>query len=302
MKKTVILIGMLIMLAVNIFAVEIINHGKKNQISLEELTTKKMLNMETTLVKDGEPKNDKWQGIDLVDLLEENSVTDYKQLKFYSKDNYMVRLSKEEIYKYKPIIALHRNGKRLDEDHIRLVVKGMRDMFWIRGIANIETESAMDIKFPHNIIFAEQVFTGIESHDLAPFKEANGYAFSELISEIFAADGKFFIIGRDGVSHHYDYQNYLAKAVLIENKGKFDLKSVQMPGGMWIDDIAVILVNSKAIVFQNQFKNLTEIKELLQLDHLPANATTKSATDSKKISSGTEFSSELWKEVTKFVW
>ena len=175
-------------------------------------------------------------------------------------------------------------------------------MYWISDIAFIETESAFQLDLPRNLIFAEPIFETMQATDLPPFKSARGYKFSHLIGSILPHSTSFYISGRDGVSHIYSYDEYLSEAVLIENDGKFDLKSVQMPAGMWIDDIAIIVVEKTAIVFQNQFENSGEIAELLEFYDYPATLNARSADSARKISTNTPFSSPSWQDVLKFSW
>lgn len=301
MKKTF-LLGIILMCAIQIFGIEIISSGKKIIISSEKLEKYEQVSLETHLIKDGKPKDDKWLGVDLVTILEENNITDYDQIKFYSNDNYMVRLKKEEIYSHKPIIALNRNGEKIDKTHIRLVVPDMRDMFWISGIAYLETESSFELQFPHNIIFAEKYLADKEQHNLKPFKDATGFNFAELTNEILPTDKQYFVIGRDGVSHWFEYNNYLSKAVLISKGDKFDMKSIQMPGGMWIDDIAAIVVGSKAIIFQNQFNNLEEVMELLKISEYPNTIQLRTRSEKKNIPVNLPFSENDWQNSLKIIW
>ena len=301
MKKTFIL-GIILMCALQLFGIEIIVSGNKIMISQEKLVKYDPVSLETHLIKDGKPKDDKWIGVDLITILEEYNISDYDQIKFYSNDNYMVRLKKEDIYSHKPIIALNRNGKKIDKSRIRLVVPEMRDMFWISGIAYLETESAFELKFPHNIIFAEKYLADKEQHALAPFKDATGYDFAELTNEIFPTDKRYFVIGRDGVSHWFEYENYLSKAVLISKDNKFDMKSIQMPGGMWVDDIAAIVLNSKAIIFQNQFNNLEEVMELLKISSYHKNVQLRTKNEIKSVPVNLPFSEPIWQNSIKIIW
>lgn len=300
--KKLIIVGILAMLVSNIFALKLIDSGHSQEISLAELQSRQQVKYHTNIIKNDQAKTDDWRGVDFISLLEEKGLKDYDQLKLYSEDNYMVRLSKEQIYKNKPIIALERNGKKLPPEKIRLVVKNMRDMYWISDIAFIETESAFQLELPRNIIFAEAIFESMQATDLPPFKSATGYKFSDLIGSIFPYSADFYISGRDGVSHIYSYEEYLAEAVLIENEGKFDLKSVQMPAGMWIDDIAIIVVVETAIVFQNQFDNNLQIAELLGFEEYPAQLKARSKDATEILDAATPFTAEAWQNIIKFSW
>ncbi|MFO7896970.1 MAG: hypothetical protein R6U84_08560 [Candidatus Cloacimonadales bacterium] len=300
--KKILFIGVLAMLISNLFALKLINAGSSIQIELADLESREQITYQTKIIKNDQPKNDDWRGIDLISLLEENEIKDYAQLKFYSEDNYMVRLSRAEIYANKPLIALERNGEKLPPEKIRLVVKNMRDMYWISDIAFVETESAFQLQLPRIIIFAEKIFQGLERVELPPFKAASGYKFPALISSVFPPSAPFYISGRDGVSHIYSYEEYLSEAVLIESDGKYDLKSVQMPGGMWIDDIAIIVVGETAIVFQNQFDNSRQIAELLGFGEYPAQLKARSKDATEILDVATPFAAEAWANIIKFSW
>ena len=302
MKKVFILIGITIMICSNLFAFEIINNDQIVKISLEEIKSHEMITLNTERNKGGVIKNDEWRGADLISILEENNITDFDLLKFHSSDNYMVRISKEQLTKHKPILAIFRNNEELDEKSLRLVAKDLRDMFWIQGITKIKTESAFSQKFPHTIFFAEEVLKNTQMRNLLPFKNAKGYTFSKLVNGIFPKNKEFYVIGRDGVSHTLEFENYLSQAVLIYDEGKYHMKSVQMPAGMWVNDIAAIIVDSKAIIFNNQFDNIQQITELLAITSYPKTVTAKSTNSAQKISIDVPFSSVEWQDVIKFSW
>lgn len=302
MKKIFIILGIIMIAIPNLFSITILDNEKKITISLEELHTREIISFATERNKDGIIKNDAWQGVELKKILVENDITNFEQLKFYSADNYMIRLSRENLEKFNPIIALFRNGEKLNEKKIRLVGKELRDMFWIQGIANITTESTYIKKFPHTIFFAEKIFSSQEMHELKPFKNSNGYDFNELVKNILPTSGNFLLIGRDGVSHIFEYEKYLSEAKLLFVDGEYNLKSVQMPGGMWISNLAAVVLDSKAIVFKNQFENIEEIAELLQIETYPSQVTAKSKEKTQELKTSSSFKNKNWENVNKFVW
>jgi len=298
-------LALLLVISVNLISFEISHNGTIHQISLEKLSKFELHKIETTRNKDGVIKNDKWEGVLLSDLLNNLNITGYDLLKFSSADNYQVRLTRVEVTEYSPILSLHRNGKQLSAQKIRLVGKDLRDMFWIQGIANIATETYKEDKFPHTIYFAEAILKDKVRHaELKPFTGITGYRFGELAAEVFPnQDEELLLVGKDGVQHRLKYSQFLNEAVLeYFEDGTFLMKSPQMPAGMWIKNLAYIQGGNKAIVFKNQFKNAVEISKLLGWKKTPKSLEIKSENDVMKESADAPFSAEIWHNAVKLVW
>ncbi len=298
------IIGMLMILGVTLFSVEFIDAEKIIDVGRSKLDSYEKIEIETTRNKDGNVINDSWIGVRLIDILTEFKITNYDQLCFISSDNYLVRVSKEDILNSKAILALERNGKILDEDNIRLVVPDLRDMFWIQDIRNIKTEFISNIAFPHTIYFAESILEKTQIRDeLPPFVKVSGYTFIEIMSEVFPfLKDEVLLVGKDGVKHSLDYEKYLKNAVLIENENSFDLKSPNMPAGMWIKDLAYVQIFDVAVVFQKHFGSLVEVKNLLNWNSFPTEVILHFDNISKKQSSKDNFNTGNWNRVEWLEW
>lgn len=299
------ILALLLVISVNLISFEINHNGTSHQINLDKLGKFELHKIETTRNKDGKIKDDKWEGILLSDLLDNLNIEGYDLLKFSSADNYQVRLTSTEIQEYSPILSLSRNGKQLSADKIRLVGADLRDMFWIQGIAKIETETYEKEKFPHTIYFAEEILKDKVRHaELKPFTDITGYRFGELAAEVFPnPEEELLLIGKDGVQHRLKYSQFLAEAVLeYFEDGTFLMKSPQMPAGMWIKNLAYIQGGNKAIIFKNQFKNAEEISKLLEWEKMPERLEIKSKMTTTEITSKVPFAADIWQNSVKFVW
>ncbi len=236
---------------------------------LTELPQKEIL---TEREKNGEVKIETWQGPLLLDILINNSIEDYNKIQIAASDNYMVRLEKDEITDHAPIIALTRNNEVLGEKEFRLIIPGKRDMFWIRDIARIAVEDIEQMPPPQKIFIAETILSRKPLlQDPEPFADAAGYFLRDLLQEVYAMQaGSYLLVARDNVRHTLDFDNYLAKAVLLKSETGFAMQSPQMPAGMWIKDLAYIQKDEIGIIFSDQFNNWQEILELLDWnDHYP---------------------------------
>lgn len=299
------ILALLLVISVNLISFEINHNGTIHQISLEKLGEFELHKIETTRNKDGKIKDDKWEGILLSDLLNNMNVKGYDLLKFSSEDNYQVRLTSIEVQEHSPILSLSRNGKQLSVDKIRLVGKDLRDMFWIQGIAKIETETFQKDKFPHTIYFAEAILKDKVRHaDLKPFVDISGYRFGELAAEVFSnPEEELLLIGKDGVQHRLKYSQFLAEAVLeYFEDGTYLMKSPQMPAGMWIKNLAYIQGGNRAIIFQNQFKDTEDIAKLLGWNKIPESLEIKGESYTTKEATNVPFSADVWQNAVKLVW
>lgn len=275
--------------------------AEETMIDLNKLQEYDRVELTTEREKRGEIIIDHWEGVPLREILHSHGLEAFDRLVFTAGDNYRIRLSAEEIENYDPIIALNRNDTELDKDSIRLVVPGMRDMFWIDGIITVETETYRELPLPDFIFFAEDLFSGIELlKDPEPFRKVEGFLFFDLIAQVYPSHNEeFFLAGRDGVSHRLDFDTYLRNAVLVSDEEGFHLRSPDMPAGMWIKSLAYIQMMDRAIIFRNEFADLSEVKELRNWDQMPDKLIT---TGRESLSTDIDFSDPVWREAGLLRW
>ncbi|MCK5050605.1 MAG: molybdopterin-dependent oxidoreductase [Candidatus Cloacimonetes bacterium] len=298
------IIGIILFVSAMLFSIELIDADRIINIERTKLDSYEKVELATHRNKDGEEKDDNWIGVKLTDILNEYNISNYDKLCFISSDNYLVRISKNDILNNESILALVRNGKILDDEHIRLVIPGIRDMFWIQDISTIKTESISDTPFPHTIYFAESILLNTQIRDeLPPFVNVSGYTFLEIMSQAFPfLKDEILIVGKDGVKHSLDYDKYLKNAVLIKNGDSFDLKSPDMPAGMWIKDLAYIQVFDVAVIFQYHFTSLSEVNDLLNWNSFPEEVILHFEKKTNKQNSNEKFNIENWSKAEWLEW
>ena len=299
-----IIIGIILFVSTMLFSIELVDSDRIINLERSKLDSYEKIEIATHRNKDGEEKNDNWIGVKLTDILHEYDVSNYDKLCFISSDNYLVRVTKEDILNNESILALVRNGKTLDDEHIRLVIPGIRDMFWIQDISTIKTESISDMPFPHTIYFAEPILLNKQIRDeLPPFVKVSGYTFPEIMSQAFPfLKDDILVVGKDGVKHSLDYDKYLKNAVLIKTGDSFDLKSPNMPACMWIKDLAYVQIFDVAIIFQSQFKSLNNVNNILNWKNFPEEVIFHFGENSKKQSSNEDFNTGNWSEAEWLEW
>ncbi len=298
------IIGIILILSSFLFSIELIDADRLINLDRTKLDSYEQFELVTQRNKDGEEKNDNWIGVKLTDILVEFNITNYDKLCFRSSDNYLVRVSKEDILYGEGILALVRNGKTLADEHTRLVIPTIRDMFWIQDISSIKTESISDTPFPHTIYFAEPIMLQTQIKDeLPPFVKVTGYTFTEIMSQAFPfLKDEVLVIGKDGVKHSLDYDIYLKNAVLIARDDSFDLKSPNMPAGMWIKDLAYIQIFDVAVIFQHHFSSLKDVNNILNWENFPEEVILHSGDNVERQSSSDYFDNNRWNKAEWLKW
>ncbi|MDO9576550.1 MAG: molybdopterin-dependent oxidoreductase [Candidatus Cloacimonadales bacterium] len=291
----------ILLITCSLASFNIIDGERTVEISLEKLQSCQQTGMETHREKNAKLIDDEWLGVSLKALLAEFQIADFDQLKFTSADNYQVRLSKQEIEEYAPIIALQRNGKALNEDKLRLVVSQIRDMFWIQGIASITTEKANEMPLPHTLFVAEKIISKLDIiSEPKPFTNVSGYYFIDLVSGVFPMlQGEFLLVSADGISHKLDFDKYLENAVLIIDDNKLNLQSPAMPGGMWIKNLAYIQMFDRVVFFKDQINNSHNLIKLLGWKERPEFFVDQ---DENQIEANLSFNDPIWQNVKKVKW
>ncbi len=297
MKKLIILLIAMIFI-ININALKV---GEK-EFSIEELRKFKQQQVKTEYQKRGELRKNTWEGVSVKLLLEEADLwKPNTELVFQSADNYLVRLSSENLPEDKAIIALVKDGVNLDNEHIRLIVKDMRDMFWIRGVAHIYRTEPNKINYPE-YVYNGVNFISVYNFNNVPgkFKNAEGYKLSDFLNKAFpATEGEFTIYGKDGVNHTLDFEQFLENAKVLKDENSFSLKSVDMPGGMWVKNLICVFKDNRAVFFTDDFKEVNTVLKNVFSDK-KINYKFYMSTENKENSIEKGKETKLWKSALLF--
>lgn len=300
MKKIILFLILIIFLKLS--SITIIHQG--HEYELKNFKQFESVEIQTYREKKSEKITENWQGIALVQILDKFQIEDYQELKFFSVDNYLIRLQKDDIFNFNPIIAIYRNGEKLPEDNLRLIVPGMRDMFWIQNLERIEVVINTDTSLPQTIFVAENILKNKPlTTNLKPFTNVIGFKFYDLVVDIFPiSQNEFLLIGKDGIRHKLDYETYLKDAVLVFEDNDYNLKSSAMPAGMWIKNLSYIQNDDRAILFIQKFESWIEIQKILDWQNLPEKM--QITTDEKTviINTHTRLKDSLWSEAIRLDW
>ena len=277
---------------------------RNHEYELKNFEQFELLEIKTVREKKSTKITENWQGIALIQILDKFKIKDYKELKFLSSDKYLIRLQKEDIINFNPIIAIYRNGEKFPEDKLRLIIPEMRDMFWIQDLERIETVINSERLFPKTIFIAENILKNKPLRtNLKPFINVIGFKFYDLVQDVFPVlHNEFLLIGNDGIQHKLDYETYLKDAVLVFEDNDYNLKSPAMPAGMWIKNLSYIQYDERAVLFLQNFENWTEIQKILDWQNLPEKI--QITTDEKTIIANTPTSlrDSLWSKIIRWDW
>lgn len=295
------IIFFLLIITLSLFSLTIIDQSKSFEISLDELSSFQQAEKNTQREKNGKMRKETWYGADLNSILKEYHIEDFDQMRFTSADNYQVRLTKQKIVEYLPIIALQKNDTKLEEDKIRLIVPQISDMFWIQGISQIVTEEENKMPLPNTLFTAEPILDKMAIvPDPAPFVDVQGYYLRDLLADVFPMlQTEFLLISADGVSHKLDFDQFLKNAVLILDDNKYNLQSSDMPGGMWIKNLAFIQMFDRVIFFQDQFSNWHDLAKLAGWKEKPQILLDQNG---NKIDLNISFDDPQWQNIEKLTW
>lgn len=258
MKKiNVIILILLLTLPVILRGFTFQTESKETTVTLQQLKQYTLTEFKTHREKHEKIIDDTWKGVNLNELLK--TLPTYDKVRITSADNYQVRLTKEEIEKNNPILALYRNNVELKENEIRLVISNMRDMYWIADISSIVVEKAYTFPTPSKVFIVESVLaTERLQINPKPFKDVQGYRLSVLFAPILPiVKEPVRICTMDGIEQQLDYEQYLQEGVFVKNADNYELRSPSMPGGMWMKKMAYMQVGSNGFLIVSSYTDLT---------------------------------------------
>ncbi len=274
---------------------------KSVELTREQLTGQPITQLETTREKKGMTVKEQWTGVRIDALAGMVCGKDaWQAVVLRSEDNYQVRLSRQEVTDSAAMIAWERDGKSLKKDGTRVIVPGMRQMYWIYDpvLLLVETEAAT--VEPTAIVNGDIVLERLTLHQaLSPFEKDHGYTFAELAKATFPdIRGSYRLIARDGITHDLTFDPYLENAVIAVNADTLHLKSPDMPGGMWVKQLVYIQKDDLGVVFTKQLKDFSELAGLIDLDL--ANVKVQCDDEEKtELNTETPFSDPMWKACKK---
>ncbi len=274
------------------------------ELTREQLQQMDAIQIETSREKKGLTITENWTGIQVAQLTQLLGRPDFLSVILRSDDNYQVRLSREELEQSSAVIAWAKDGKTLNDGATRLIVPNMRAMYWIFNPSRIIFETEKSAIKPTALILLNSLEASLTYQEkLTPFEKDSGYRFKDIALTAFPdVRGNFRLIAQDGITHVLDYQTYLENAIVAENGDSLNLKSPDMPAGMWIKNLVYIQKDDLCIVNSGICKDMTEVLNLLSID--PETVSIKADNENKTVLDyNKNFADPQWSQSRKvFLW
>ncbi len=253
--KNTITICLILLLSTSLFSLKL-NTGKfPKNINRPDLMKMNLVSKKCKSEKENS-KFHIWKGVKLSDLINIKSLKKNDIIRISSKDNYQVDLSINDLKNNLVLIALFKDEKELDNNHLRLIIPQKREMYWIKDVYYIEKISKKSATLPHIIYIAENIID-CNNSDKIQFSE-----FSDFFPKF--ADNEYIVVAKDGISHSFSFKKYLKNAVIITKHNNYKLLSKTMPLGMWVNNLCFIQNQDTGILFLKNFDNFNRLASIMK--------------------------------------
>lgn len=241
------------------------SQGVTQDFSYEELAALPRQDVTTIREKEGVAKKDTWQGLRFDTWLQTRVDKPFKIMRFESDDRYMVSFSRAELDTLALWLVFSQDGRVFADSSMRLIVPGMRDMKWVRGLERVVLEDFDPLKLPARFEFLESRLQKEPLlQDPAPFVNIKAWYFADLLPS--SARGKscnVVLYSQDGMKLALEYPLHLEGAILEPTDEGFNLKSPQIPGGMWLKKIIYIQINDFALIHTGNLDALIALNRIM---------------------------------------
>ena len=273
MKKALLLSGFCALLALSLSALEIVNaQGISKQFDNAILHKHETTELKTSNEKDGQIRLGTWQGFRFDNWLEQQNLGSFNNIRFESPDRYLVNLSKEEFDSKEIWLVTAQDGTPFENNMLRLIIPSMREMYWIRDLNRVVLENFVPLPPPTRFYLMKPFLEGLKlQKEPTLFVNIEGWLFKDIVSQLSDKDKNSVVLySRDGLKQNLEYPLHLEGAVLEKTtKNTFNLKSPQIPGGMWIKDIVYLQCDKTALIELGSLSSLLDLAKLFGWDSNP---------------------------------
>ncbi|MDD2230305.1 MAG: hypothetical protein PHY48_12940 [Candidatus Cloacimonetes bacterium] len=159
-----------------------------------------------------------------------------------------------------------------EDNSLRLIFPSLREMQWVRNLKRIVLENFVPMPRPSKFMLMQPFLdTQQLQKELKPFVDIEGYYFRDFLPAMSKTDThKVILCSRDDLKQNLDFPFHLEGAVLEKTEeGTYNLKSPQIPGGMWVKDITYLQCDDTALIDQSSVNSLINLHKLLSWDISP---------------------------------
>jgi hypothetical protein len=243
------------------------NQGISHEYSYEQFFKIPAQEFSTSKEVDGETVINTWKGIRFDTWLKEQNLGDFAVIKFLSGDRYEVKFNKAEWDTLTCFLAHTGEGNIFPNEQLRIIFPHLRSMYWVRDVKRISLEHYKEIPIPVKFYSLAEFLSKQELvQDPKPFVKMKGYRFDDFVGKLSDLPIKDVVIySRDGLIQTLVYPSQLAGAVLeLTEEGTYNVKSPQIPGGMWMKNISYIQVDYQALIDTYNASVLVPLAKALQ--------------------------------------
>ncbi len=248
-------------------ALELITpEGKTINFDNAELHKRETQELKTSREKDGVVRLNNWLGFRFDVWLKQQNYGSFNNIRFESSDKYMVSLSLAEFNEVESWIVLAQDGVPFEGNSLRLIFPTLREMQWIRDLKRIVLENFVPLPMPTKFMLMKPFLNTLTlQHEPKPFVNIDGWFFADILPQMCQSEQyQVVLYSRDGLKQNLNYPYHLEGAVLEKSsEGTYNLKSPQIPGGMWMKDIIYLQCNGVALIDQGSLNSLINLHKLL---------------------------------------
>ncbi len=221
---------------------------------------------------DGESQTTIWQGVRFDTWLKEQNLGDFSRIRFVSSDRYEVVFNRAEWDTLSCWLAHSENGEIFPKEQLRVIFPHLRSQHWVRDVQEVRLEEYTQIPMPRKfILMTDFLATQKLIRDPKPFVRLQGYRFDDFVQILSENPSKELVLySRDGLTQNLRYPAQLSGAVLeLSADGSYNLKSPQIPGGMWMKDIIYLQCDAVALIHKKHLSSLIPLARILDWQLTP---------------------------------
>lgn len=217
-------------------------------------------------------RTDKWKGIRFDNWLKEKNLRDFSTIRFESDDRYQMSFEKVAFDTTSCWLVTQNDKEIFAPENYRIIFPNLMQNHWVRNISKVVLQDFRPIARPVRVYFVDQdrqqnwspELQNLKLHqDPKPFVNIRGYFLEDLLKTLKSgkkADLVFF--SRDGFKLRLNYPLDLKGAVLeLTEAGNLNLKSPQIPGGMWVKDLVYIQIGKTALLQKAALNRLIDLNQ-----------------------------------------
>ncbi|HNX36916.1 MAG TPA: hypothetical protein PL124_04825 [Candidatus Cloacimonadota bacterium] len=209
-------------------------------------------------------RKDVWQGIRFDTWLRDNNLRDFSTIRFESDDRYLVSFDKVAFDTTACWMVFQNDKEKFKPENYRIIFPNLMQNNWIRNISKVVLEDFLPISLPKKFHSMGSILSDLELvNNPSPFVDIQGYRFEDILKPL--RTGKkadVVLFSDDGFKLRLSYPKHLKGAVLeLTEAGNLNLKSPQIPGGMWVKNIVYIQINKSALIKESSANKLIDLNK-----------------------------------------